>query len=151
MTFPRASASPPDPFRLSPKWDIYVPFSIAAVPAGLFALLGLATKGLEKPRAEAGTWVIIVMIGLQILGIIAMSFVILMRFERSFNQLSLCNDGNPATWRRLILFCSIVFVVLYELLTNIAAGFAGAGFLLVLAAPAFIGYICCLRLAFARL
>ena len=151
VTFPDASAGPPEPFRLSPTWDICVPFSIAAIPAGLFTLLGFVSKGLDKPGAEPATWVIVVMVALETLGIIAMAFVILMRFELSFKQLSLRTNDNPAIWRKLILFCSIVFVLLFDILTNVAAAFAGAGPLLVLAVPAFIGYILCVRVAFARL
>jgi len=52
---------------------------------------------------------------------------------------------------KLILSSSIVLVLLFDALTNVAAAFAGAGPLLVLAAPAFIGYVCCVRVAFARL
>ena len=151
VTFPDASADAPEPFRLSAKWDIYIPFSIAAIPAGLFTLLGFVTKGLDKPGAEPATWVIVVMLVIQTLGIIAMAFVILMRFEIGFQQLLFRANGSPAIWRRLILFCSIVFVLLFDILTNVAAAFAGAGPLLVLAVPAFIGYIFCVRVAFARL
>jgi len=146
-----ALANPSEPFRLSPAWDIYIPFSIAAIPASLFTLLGFVTKGLDKPGAQTATWVIVMMLVLQTLGIIAMAFVILIRFERGFQQLSLRTNGSPAIWRKLILLSSIVFVLLFDVLTNVAAAFAGAGPLLVFAAPAFIGYVCCVRVAFARL
>lgn len=114
-------------------------------------MLGFVTKGLDKPGAEPATWVIIVMLIIQTLGIIALAFVILMRFELGFQQLSLRTNGSPAIWRKLILFLSIVFVLLFDIVTNVAAAFAGAGPLLVLAAPVFIGYIFCVRIAFAGL
>ena len=151
ITFSNASALSPEPFRLSPTWDFGIPFSIAAIPAGLFKLLGFVTEGLDKPGAEPSTWVLIVMMILQTLGIIAMAFVILMRFEHGFLQLALRTNGSPAIWRKLILFLSIVFVLLFDILTNVAAAFAGAGPLLVLAGPIFIGYIFCVRIAFAGL
>lgn len=151
VTFSDASAHPPEPFRLSPTWDFCIPFSVAAIPAGLFTLLGFVTKGLDKPGAEPATWVSIVMLILQTLGIIAMAFVILMRYELGFQQLSLRTNGSPAIWRKLILFLSIVFVLLFDILTNVAAAFAGAGPILVVAAPIFIGYIFCVRIAFAGL
>jgi len=151
VTFSDASAHPREPFRLSPTWDFCIPFSIGGIPAGLFALLGFVTKGLDKPGAEPATWVIIVMLIIQTLGIIALAFVILMRFELGFQQLSLRTNGSPAIWRKLILFLSIVFVLLFDIVTNVAAAFAGAGPLLVLAAPVFIGYIFCVRIAFAGL
>jgi hypothetical protein len=151
VTSSDASAYPLEPFRLSPTWDFCIPFSIAAIPAGLFMLLGFVTKGLGKPGAEPATWMIIVMMILQTLGIIAMAFVILMRFELGFQQLSLRTNGRPAMSRKLILFFSIVFVLLFDILTNVATAFAGAGPLLVLAAPVFIGYIFCVRIAFAGL
>jgi hypothetical protein len=151
MSSSDASAHAFEPFRLSPVWDVCIPFSIAAIPAGLFTLLGFVTKGLDKPNAEPATWVIIAMMILQTLGIIAMAVVVLMRFELGFQQLSLRTSGSPAVWRKLSLFISIVFVLFFDVLTNVAAAFAGAGPLLVFAAPIFIGYIFCVRFAFAGL
>ena len=145
------SSSPPEAFRLSKFWDIYIPITIAAVPAGMFTLLGLVTNGLDKPGAKAATWLIVTMIVLQTLGIMAMAFVILLRFEIGRQQLSLRTYDNPPVWRKLILFLSIVFILLFEILTNVAAAFAGAGPLLVLAVPAFVAYLLCIRVAFSRL
>ena len=145
------SSNPPEAFRLSKFWDIYIPITIAAVPAGMFTLLGLVTNGLDKPGAKAATWLIVTMIVLQTLGIIAMAIVILLRFEIGRQQLSLRTNDNPPVWRKLILFLSIVFILLFDILTNVAAAFAGAGPLLVLAVPAFVAYLLCIRVAFARL
>ena len=117
----------------------------------MFTLLGLVTNGLDKPGAKAATWLIVTMIVLQTLGIIAMAFVILLRFEIGRQQLSLRTNDNPPVWRKLILFLSIVFILLFDILTNVAAAFAGAGPLLVLAVPAFVAYLLCIRVAFARL
>lgn len=151
VNFSEASVRPPEPFRLSPMWDFCVPFSVAAIPAGLFTLLGFVTKGLDKPGAELTTLVLIAIFILQTLGIVAMAFVILMRLELGFRQLSLRTNGNPAIWRKNILFLSIIFILLFDVLTNVAAGFAGAGPILFLAGPLFIGYILCVRIAFAGL
>ncbi len=144
-------SNPPEAFRLSKLWDIYIPITIAAVPAGIFALLGLVTEGLDKPGAQPSTWVIVTMIALQPLGIIAMAFVILMRFEFGLQQLSHRTNGHPPVWRKLVLMLSIMCILLFDILTNVAAAFAGAGPLLVLAIPAFVAYLLCIRLAFARL
>ncbi len=139
------------PFRLSPVWDLYVPIAIAAIPAGLFTLLGFVTQGLDTPGAEVATWVVVVMLVLQTIGIVTMAVVILMRFEFGSHELSKRADGCPSFWRRLTLVSSIVFVLLFDIFTNVGAAFAGAGFLLWLAVPAFIGYVFCVRLTFARL
>lgn len=139
------------PFRLSPLRDLYVPLVIAVIPAGLFALLGFVTKGLDRPGAEPSVWVIVVMVVLQTLGIIAMAVVILAGYEFGFRELSMRTNGRPPIWRRLILFCSLAFVLLFDALTNVAAAFDGAGPLLFLAVPAFIAYVLSVRAAFARL
>ena len=139
------------PFRLSPVWDLYVPIAIAAIPAGLFTLLGFVTQGLDTPGAEVATWVVVVMLVLQTIGIITMAVVILMRFEFGSHELSKRANGCPSVWRRITLVCSIVFVLLFDIFINVGAAFAGAGFLLWLAVPAFIGYVFCVRVTFARL
>lgn len=138
-------------FRLSPVWDLYVPIAIGVTPAGLFTLLGFVTHGLDNPEAEVATWVIVVMLVLQTIGIVTMAVVILMRLEFGFNELSKRCDGSPAVWRRITLFSSIVFILLFDIFTNVAASFGGAGFLFWLAVPAFIGYVFCVRITFARL
>lgn len=146
-----AVAETSQPFRLSPVWDLYVPIAIAAIPAGLFTLLGFVTQGLDTPGAEVATWVVVVMLVLQTIGIITMAVVILMRFEFGSHELSKRANGCPSVWRRITLVSSIVFVLLFDIFINVGAAFAGAGFLLWLAVPAFIGYVFCVRVTFARL
>ena len=141
----------PTAFRISRLWDIYVPLMIGVLPAGIFALLGLVTKGMGKPGVEPPTWATVMMAVLQTLGIIAMAVVILKRFDSAMRQLSLSTHGHPAVWRKCVLFPSIVWILLFELLTNVAAAFAGAEQFFVAAIPAFVGYIICRRIAFARL
>ena len=139
------------PFRVSPLWDLCVPFVIAAIPAGLFVLLGFIASGLDRPGAKLSFLVIVLMGVLQSLGIIAMAVVILMRYRFGLRELAMRTSGNLPIWRRLMLLCSLAFVLLFDAFTNVAAAFEGAGFLLLPAAPAFIGYIICVRIAFARL
>ena len=144
-------SKPPAAFRISKFWDIYIPITIATIPAGIFVLLGLVTEGLDKPGAQLSTWVVVTMIVLQTLGIIAMAFVILMRFDFGLQQLSLRTNGHSPVWRKLVLILSMVCILLFDILTNVAAGIAGAGPLLVLAIPAFFAYLLCIRVAFAGL
>jgi hypothetical protein len=91
------------------------------------------------------------MITLQTLGIVAMAFVILMRFELAFRQLSLLTNGHAPVWRKLALILSIVCLLLFDILTNVSAAFTGAEPLLVTAVPTFFAEFLCKRVAFARL
>ena len=152
MTFDHRSAlNAPAAFRISRLWDIYIPFTVAVVPAGIFSLIGLITHGLDKPGAKIPTWVIIAMLVLQTLGIIAMAIVILVRFEFGLRQLQICTNGHPPVWRKLALILSIFCILLFDVLTNVAAAFAGAAPLLLGAIPAFFAYIVCIRVTFVRL
>ena len=152
MTFDhKSSSNAPAAFRFSRLWDFYIPFTVAVVPAGIFSLLGLILDGLDKPGAEIPTWVIIAMVVLQTLGIIAMAIVILMRFEFGLRQLQIYTKGHPPVWRKLALILSILCILLFDLLTNVAAAFPGAAPLLIGAIPAFFAYIVCIRITFARL
>lgn len=147
-----ASASPPEPFRLSAKWDIYIPFTITAIPASFYVLMGLViNNALLKPRGIHDIWVQVMIVVLQTLGGIAMAVVILMRYEIGFQQLSMRTNGSPAIWRKAFLFCSIALILLFDILTNLVVAFPDAGLMLFPAALAFIGYIFCLRVAFSRL
>ena len=147
-----ASASPPEPFRLSAKWDIYIPFTITAIPASFFVLMGLVINNdLRKPPGIHDIWVPVTIVVLQTLGGIAMAVVILMRYEIGFQQLSIRTNGSPAIWRKAFLFCSIASILLFDILTNLVVAFPDAGLMLFPAALAFIGYIFCLRVAFSHL
>jgi len=138
-------------FRISAVWDIYIPVAIAVVPASIFAMLGFVTAGLDKPNAEPSIYVTVAMVVLQTLGIIAMAWVILMRFDTGMQQLSIRSNGAPPIWRKLVLMLSLMFILLFDVLTSLAAALAGAELFLVLAVPAFIMYVSCVRIAFAGL
>jgi hypothetical protein len=138
-------------YRHSSFWDISVPIAAAAVPAGSFALLGLFTSGFDKPGAEPPLYLIVVWIGLEVIGMIAMAVVILSRCEFVFKLLSSYTSGNPSAWRKQLLILSISCLLLFDVLTNVSVAFSGAGFLLVCAIPTFLTYYVCYRVAFVGL
>jgi len=131
--------------------EIYIPLIAAAVPAGLFTLLGFITKGLDKPGIEPPVWVIVSMIAVQMLGMVSMAFVLLVRFDLGSRALMVFANGQPQVWRRCTLTLSIACLLMFDILTNVSAAFAGAGFLLVGAVPVFIAYVVCNRIAFTGL
>lgn len=143
--------SNPEIFAHSTLWDIYIPMVIVAVPSGAFKLLRWVAGGLDQPGAIVPIPVAVAMAVLETIGIVAMAIVILTRFEDAFKKLSFLTNGQPPAWRRLALLLSIVCLLLSDILTNMSAAFAGAGFFLVVAVPAFIIYIVCKRVAFACL
>lgn len=132
-------------------WDVVIPAILAAIPVGAFRLLGFVTQGLDKPEATTPQILIAAILMLQTIGIIVMAFVILSRFENAFSQLSTRTNHQPPAWRRLALMLSIACLLLTDILANVAAAFAGAGFLLVAAVPTFLGYLACKGIAFAGL
>ena len=140
----------PKVFRFSPLWDFCVPMSIAAVPAIIFTLIGFITQGFHEPSTRIPAWLMTSMVVLEVAGIVAMAVVVLVRSDFRMNQLSTFTNGNPATWRKRLLFVSMIFLLLFDVIFNVAAGF-GAGSLITLAIPMFIGYLVCIRIAFARL
>jgi len=129
-------------------WDIYIPISIAAVPASMFSLLGVVTAGMDKPGVKLPTWMTVTMIVLQTTGIVCMAFVILSRLEFRMNQLDAHFAGHPAAWRRLCLLMGMGFLALFDILTNVGAAFSGAGFLILAAIPMFVAYLLCIRVTF---
>lgn len=137
--------------RYSTFWDILAPIVIGAVPTVTFTLLGLVTGRLDKPNAVAPTWVIVVMLALEVFGIVSLAILILVRFETAFKELSLATDGHSPKWRNLALKLSIACLLLSEILANVSGAFGGAGFLLVAAIPTFLAYLLLKRVAFARL
>lgn len=141
----------PRVIRNSMLWEIYLPVVAAAVPAGLFALLGWITKGLDKPGVAMPIWVIVAMIVVQTLGIISMAMVILVKSDLGFRKLMACTSGRPHFWRKSALRLSIVCLLVFDILTNVSAAFAGAGFLFAVAVPVFVAYIVCDRIALAGL
>jgi hypothetical protein len=131
--------------------EIFLPITVAAVPAGLFTLLGFITEGLDKPGIVPSVWVIVTIIAVQTLGMISMAFVILMRSDLGFRKLMVYTNGHPHVCRKSTLTLSIACLLVFDILTNVSAAFAGAGFLLAVAVPVFVAYLACDRIAFAGL
>lgn len=131
--------------------EVYIPISVATIPPALFMLLGFITKGMDKAVAEPSLFVIVAMMAVQTLGMVAMAFVILVRHERASKELSVSAEGNPHALRKMILLLSITCLLLFDILTNVAAAVAGAGPLLVAAVPVFAAYLFFNRVAFAGL
>ena len=127
--------------RNSKLWEIYIPLAAAVIPSGLFILLGLVTKDFAQPDAKIPFRVVMLMITLQITGITAMAWVILMRLDAAYERLSLSTTGRPAPWRRLAVQLSIGCLLLFDVLTYFATAFAGAAPLLLIAIPAFLAYL----------
>ena len=137
-------------FRLSNLWDICVPLSIAIVPTVAFTLLRIVTQGLDKPRAVIPAWVAIAMFSLQFLGMVSMAIVILVRSDFRRRQLSNWTNGNPARWRSWALGLAMLFLLMFDVILNVAGAFGG-GPLVVVAIPMFIAYLGCIYIAFAKL
>jgi len=133
----------------SVAWDVVIPIIIAAIPLAAFRLLGLVTHGLDKPDAAPPPAMIAAMIAIQTIGIIAMAFVVLGRLEAAFSRLNAQTNRQPAAWRRLAVILSIACLLLTDILANVAAAFAGAGFLLIAAVPTFLASLACKGIAFA--
>lgn len=131
--------------------EVYIPIVAAAVPAGLFALLGFITSGLDRPNAAPPIWIVVAMIAVQTLGILSMAVVILFRYEIGFRRLMVAAGGKPHFWRKSALTVSIASLLMFDILANVSSAFAGAGFLVVAAVPAFLTYFAFNRLAFAGL
>jgi hypothetical protein len=131
------------------RWDVVTPIIIAAIPLAAFRLLGLITHGLDKPDAAPPPAVIAAMIAIQTIGIVAMAFVVLGRLEAAFSRLNAQTNRQPAAWRRLAVILSIACLLLTDILANVAAAFAGAGFLLIAAVPTFLASLACKGIAFA--
>ena len=89
------------------------------------------------------------MIAIQTIGIVAMAFVVLGRLDAAFSRLNAHTNRQPAAWRRLAVMLSIACLLLTDILTNVAAAFAGAGFLLIAAVPTFLASLACKGIAFA--
>ena len=150
MHFDESTTNSARSFRLSNLWDICVPLSIGLVPAFAFTLLRLVTVGLDKPGAIVPAWVAITMFSLQLLGMVSMAVVVLIRADYRRKQLSIFTDGNPAAWRSWALGLSMLFLLMFDVILNVAGAFC-CGPLLFLAIPMFIAYLGFIYLAFARL
>lgn len=131
--------------------EIYIPFFVAAVPIALFTLLGFIGKLLEKPAAAPQQPVVVAMLIVQTLGIIATAIVFLMRYDLVTHELHTRTLGRPHILRKFILFASLGCLLLFDVLTNVAAAFDGARFLFLGSLPFFLLYVLFNRLAFAKL
>ncbi|AMV34966.1 hypothetical protein VN12_22760 [Pirellula sp. SH-Sr6A] len=105
--------------------------------------------GFDKPGIKPPIWIIVSMLALQVLGMISMAIVILVRFDHGSKKLMILTNGRPYAWRKCTQFLSIACLLLFYLLSNISAAFAGAEFLLAGAAPSFLAYLAFNRFAFA--
>lgn len=56
-------------------WDVVFPLVIVAIPPGVFRLLGLVLRGVEGPGRRMSGPEIALMVGLQLLAMVAMAFV----------------------------------------------------------------------------
>lgn len=139
------------PLSFSSWWDLYVPFGVAALPAGLFQLLGILGEAGRQAGGKLAVWAVVGMAVTQVLGIFAMALVVLMRYDRGFRMLASRAAGRPSPWRQVLLLFSIVLVLCFDVLVNVATAFGGAELLLLLALPVFLGYVVCFRLAFMGL
>jgi hypothetical protein len=128
-----------------------IPLIVSAVPAGLFKLLRLIAIGLDKPGAEPSTSIVIAIGVVETLGIVTMAWVFLRRREFVFGQLEAATNARPSGWRKTILACSFICLIVFSTLTNVSAACSGGEFLLIASLPVFVGYFLCNRIAFAGL
>ena len=140
--------SQPDESCTSIAWDVVIPIILAAIPLAAFRLLGLVTQGLDRPEATLPSLVIAAMLVLQTIGIVAMAVLVFWRMGTVFSQLNARTNCQPAAWRRLAVILSVVCLLLTDILANVAAGFAGAGFLWMAAVPIFLASLACKNIAF---
>jgi uncharacterized membrane protein YidH (DUF202 family) len=141
--------SQPDESCYSIAWDVVIPIILAAIPLAAFRLLGLATQGLDKPEATLPRFVIAAMLVLQTIGIVAMAVLVFWRLGTGLSQLNARTNCQPAAWRRVAVILSVVCLLLTDILANVGAGFAGAGFLLMASVPTFLASLACKGIAFA--
>lgn len=126
---------------------VYIPFLAAAVPAGLFALLGWITSGLNQPHVAPPILVVVAMIVVQTLGIISMATVILINYELGFRRLLIYTKGRSHFWQKKALTISIASLLTFNILANVSAAFADAEFLALFAVAAFVAYLVFNRVA----
>jgi hypothetical protein len=85
--------------------EVSIPLLAAAIPAGLFRLMGFISQGFDKPGMEPPTWSIVSMLALQTLGMIAMAIVILIRFDHGSRKLTFLTNGrqlNSQGWQTVL-------------------------------------------------
>ncbi|MFO0939685.1 MAG: hypothetical protein U0930_02845 [Pirellulales bacterium] len=130
--------------------EIYIPLAVAAIPLGIFCLLGLIIKNLIAQGAAPPRHFIIGMVIVQTFGIIATAIVFLMRYDAVTTELRMRTNGTPPLLRKLCLLTSLGCLLVFDVATNVAAVF-GTTYLFVGSIPIFILYVLFNRLAFAGL
>ena len=141
----------PSEMGFSRFWDIYVPLTMSAIPAGFFKLLGMLIEGDARPQGKIETWQIVLLIIFQTCGIIGMAVVVLLRMEMGMRQLSVLSAEFPPFWRRLCLFVSLGFLTLFDLFLNVGMAFRGGWPLIIPAVIWYLFYVIGIRLAFRQL
>lgn len=132
-------------FGLSYFWDIFLPLSVASVPAALFAVMGLLMAPFARQDANIPGWILALMGVIQLLGITAMAVIAFVRMAMGTAELERLFPQGPAQWRRACLFLGVVCLTLFDVLVNVTAAFAGAGFLMWGAVPFFMTYLLLVR------
>lgn len=135
---------------LSLKWDVALPLGIALVPMCCFALMGFLFRVLINPQAPLPSWFAGVVVVLNTTGIVAMAIVALMRCERGVHDLNVLFPNGPPAWRKSCLLLSVICATIFEVLTNLATAFAGAGVFFRAAAVFYGLYLLLVRLAFRK-
>ena len=136
--------------RFSIASEVVLQVIVVVIPVVAFMLMGQIAHGLDK-SGKTSPYLFAAIVVLQTVGIAAMAFAILVRFENAFGQLQALTSPHPPAWRRLALILSIACVLLTDLCANLAVAFDGAGFLFVAVVPMFLIALVCHGVAFAGL
>jgi hypothetical protein len=136
-------------------WNFGVPLLVAIIPGILFRLMGIVGNAISKPNAEPPAWAITLMIVFQILGMVAMAFVFLIRWDYSFRKLAALTSGRPHFARRLTLLLSFACLLIFDILFNTGTALAGSWEIAVVlwlaSAPVFAGFVMGYKITFYRL
>lgn len=130
--------------------EIYVPIAVAAIPLGLFLLLGFIFRATTEIGKEPPKFFVIALLVVQFSGMIAMAVVFLLRYDAVTTELRQRTDDCPPALRKFCLMASLGCLLVFDVVTNVAATF-GTTFLFVGSIPVFVAYIVFNRLAFAGL
>jgi len=126
-------------------WSFGVPFMVAIIPAILFRLFGFVGGFLNNAKGDPPLFTIVLMVGLQVLAMVAMAVVFLIRWDYSFRKLSRQSAGRIHVFRRLLLGSSFACLLIFDILANIAAALSGsfiiAAILWMAAVPFFAGFV----------
>jgi hypothetical protein len=122
-----------------------------ASPALFFSLIGIITRGLDQPGAGIGLPVLVGLVVLQSLGIVAIAIAAVINSAVAHQRLERLTTGAVPLWRKTLLRIALCLLLLFYVLVNLGAAFAGADLFLVAAGPIFLGFVALQRLAFLRL